>query len=350
MEPTPPIRGRGSASNPPNRFEAIELEPEPDEVGEREPIRTQFLRDATRSIIARNQSPDLGFDASINPYRGCEHGCAYCYARPTHEYLGMSAGLDFETRILVKEDAARLLAGELSAPSWQPRLIALSGVTDAYQPIERRLGLTRACLQVLARFRNPVAIVTKNHLVTRDIDVLQELARVNAAAVCISLTTLDDELCGVLEPRTSRPPARLEAIARLSAAGIPVGVLLAPMIPALNDHEIPALVAAAAQAGAGFARYVVLRLPYGVKELFDEWLARHAPLKREKVLNRVRALRGGRLYDSRFGTRQSGEGVFADEMASLFKLACKKAGLSTHMPELSCASFRPRGERTLFDR
>jgi DNA repair photolyase len=350
MEPTPPIRGRGSASNPPNRFESIELEPEPDETGEAAPVRTQFLRDATRSIIARNQSPDLGFDASINPYRGCEHGCAYCYARPTHEYLGFSAGLDFETRILVKEDAPKLLAQELTARSWEPRLIALSGVTDPYQPIERKLGLTRACLQVLARFRNPVAIVTKNQLVTRDIDVLQELARVNAAAVCISLTTLDPELCGVLEPRTSRPPARLDAIAKLSAAGIPVGVLLAPVIPALNDHEIPALVAAAAQAGARFARYVVLRLPHGVKDLFAEWLEQHAPLRKDKVLNRIRGLRDGRLYDSRFGTRQRGEGVFADEIAALFKLSCKKAGLTGPMPELSTAAFRPRGERTLFDR
>src|SRR5437899_154980 len=251
-----PLPSRGAGSNPPNRFEKLRLERDADWDPEQDPLpRTQFLKDATSRIITYNDSPDVGFEASINPYRGCEHGCIYCYARPFHEYLGFSSGLDFESKIMVKEDAPKLLRHELSSPKWKPQMIAISGVTDCYQPVERKLKLTRGCLEVLAEFRNPVGIVTKNCLITRDTAVLSELAKYQAAQVFISLTTLDPELRKVMEPRTSPPAARLAAIRDLSQAGVPVGVLLAPMIPGLTDHEIPALVAAAAKAGARTAGY-----------------------------------------------------------------------------------------------
>lgn len=308
---------------------------------EPEPLpRTQFLRDASKSIISYNDSPDLGFRASVNPYRGCEHGCAYCFARPTHEYLGFSAGLDFESKIMVKYDAPKLLREELSRPTWRPQVIAVSGVTDPYQPIERRLGITRDCLRVLAEFRNPVAVVTKNALVTRDADVLAELADVNAAVVHVSVTTLDPGLAGIMEPRTSTPSRRLEAIAKLSAAGIPVSVLFAPVIPAVNDHEIPRVLKAAADAGARSAGYVVLRLPYALKEIFESWLARHFPDRKDKVLNRLRELRGGKLYDAAWGRRQVGQGEWATQIAALFAAACRRAGFKGGCPELSTASFR----------
>src|SRR2546429_781398 len=259
---------RGAGSNPPNRFEKIHLEPDADWNPEEDPLpRTQFLKDRTSKIIAYNDSPDVGFEASVNPYRGCEHGCIYCYARPFHEYLGFSAGLDFETKIMVKENAPELLRRELASAKWKPRVIALSGVTDCYQPVERKLKLTRRCLQVLAEFRNPAVIVTKNHLVTRDADVLRELARHNAAAVFISVTTLDADLRKVMEPRTSPPVGRLTAIETLSQAGVPAGVLVAPVIPGLTDHEMPSIIAAAVKAGAQFAGYVVLRLPHAVAPL-----------------------------------------------------------------------------------
>jgi DNA repair photolyase len=246
------IRGRGATINPANRFEALhyELEDwcEPD--SEPRSVRTQYLKDDSRTIISYNNSPDVGFGASLNPYRGCEHGCAYCYARPTHEYLGFSAGIDFESRIMVKPKAAALLAAELARPSWIPQHLALSGVTDAYQPIERKLQITRSCLRVLAEFRNPVFVVTKNHLVTRDADYLAELASVEASGVSVSITTLDPRLAQILEPRASAPSHRLDAIAKLRAAGVPVGVNIAPIIPGLNDHEIPKIAEAAAAAGA----------------------------------------------------------------------------------------------------
>src|SRR4051812_38039320 len=322
------IRGRGALSNPVNRFEEIVLEPfDDDSPPEEKPApRTRFYRDATQSIIAYNDSPDVGFNASVNPYRGCEHGCIYCYARPTHEYLGFSSGLEFETKIMVKEDAPELLRQELSSAKWKPQVLAFSGVTDCYQPVERKLKLTRRCLEVLAEFRNPVAVVTKNHLVTRDADVLGELARHGAAAVFISLTTLDSSLTPKLEPRASLPKHRLAAIETLSRAGVPVGVLLAPMIPGLTDHEIPNLVAAAASAGAQYAGYVVLRLPFAVKSLFEEWLTQHFPDRKDKVLNHIRALRDGRLNDPNFGTRMRGEGKIADQIEALFSIASRKAG------------------------
>ncbi len=332
---------RGTDTNPPNRFERIKLEPDNDYDPTIDPApATQFFRDRSQSIIAYNESPDVGFETSINPYRGCEHGCIYCYARPFHEYLGFSSGLDFETRIMVKEDAPELLRQELASPGWHPQIIALSGVTDCYQPIERRLKLTRGCLEVLAEFRNPVGIVTKNFLVTRDLDVLSELATHQAVAVFISLTTLDTGLRQVMEPRTSPPAARLSAITTLSKAGIPVGVLLAPVIPGLTDHEIPALVEAAAAAGARAASYVMLRLPHAVGTLFERWLDLHFPDHKDKVLNRLRAMRQGKLYESAFGKRMRGEGIFADQIDSLFEVARRKAGLADNLPELSTKAFR----------
>jgi len=344
---TTPIKGRGSTDNPTGRFERIDydrgddfVQPEPDTGDEALPPATEYFRDHSRSIIAHNDSPDVGFDASINPYRGCLHGCAYCFARPTHEYLGLSAGLDFETRIFVKENAPELLRDALSAPSWKPTPLGMSGVTDPYQPIERRLGLTRRCLEVLAEFRHPVVVITKNHLVTRDTDLLAELARHGAASAYVSITTLDAGLACVMEPRTSTPARRLDAIAALSAAGVPTGVLVAPVIPALTDHELPGIVAAAAAAGASSAGYVMLRLPYGLKELFEGWLDAFEPEKKEKMLSRMRALSGGKLYDSKWNTRQVGTGVFAQQIAQMFRVACARHHLNERRTRLSTAAFR----------
>ena len=338
---------RGAAENPPNRFEKIHLEPDadwnPDEDGQGgrpQGPRTQFFKDHSKTVIAHNDSPDVGFRASLNPYRGCEHGCIYCYARPTHEYLGFSAGVDFESKIMVKEDAPELLRRELSSPKWQPQVIFLSGVTDGYQPVERKLKLTRRCLEVLLDFRNPVFIVTKNRLVTRDIDLLSELARHRAAAVWLSITTLDSELRKVMEPRTAPPAARLAAIRELARAGIPVGVNVAPVVPGLTDHEMPAILKAAAEAGATAAGYTVVRLPYAVAPLFEQWLETHFPDRKEKVLNRLRSLRGGKLNDSQWGKRMSGEGVFANQMERMFEVACRKAGINNDGQELSIAAFR----------
>jgi DNA repair photolyase len=346
------IRGRGSAENPAPRFEPIWYEPDPEaEASEGPGPATQYLRDTTRSIIAYNDSPDVGFSASINPYRGCEHGCIYCYARPTHEYLGFSAGLDFETRILVKEDAPELLRQELASPRWKPQVLGISGVTDAYQPVERHLKLTRRCLEVLAECRNPGMIITKSQLVTRDVDLLTELAHHDAAAVCLSVTTLDAELARVLEPRATQPPGRLAAIETLARSGVPTGVLVAPVIPGLNDHEIPAILKAAADAGASFAGYVTLRLPFGLGPLFEGWLGRHFPDKKAKVLNGIRALRGGKLNDPRFGTRMRGEGPMAHLINDLFHVSQRRARIGNDRPQLSTASFRPPPgpQRSLFE-
>ena len=341
---TESIPSRGASSNPANRFEKIRLEPDNDWNPEEDPLpRTQFLRDRTSTIITYNDSPDVGFEASINPYRGCEHGCIYCYARPFHEYLGFSSGLEFETKIMVKENAPKLLREELSSRKWVPKVIGISGVTDCYQPVERKLKLTRGCLEVLAEFRNPVAIVTKNNLVTRDIDVLSRLAAFNAVVVFISLTTLDSELRKVMEPRTSPPVARLASIRALSEAGIPVGVLHAPIIPGLTDHEIPSLVAAAVEAGARYASYVVLRLPHAVAPLFEQWLTQHLPQKKEKVLNRIRAMRDGQLNQPQFGVRMRGNGIYAQQIEALFDVAVRKAGIAGNSPNLSSAAFRRSG-------
>jgi DNA repair photolyase len=336
------IKGRGASWNPQNRFETLEYVRDEEAPPDDGTPRTIYMRDPTRTIIATNDSPDIGFEASINPYRGCEHGCIYCFARPTHEYLGMSAGLDFETRIMVKEDAPVLLREELNAKKWTPKLLAVSGVTDPYQPIERRLGITRGCLEVLADFRNPVAVITKNHLVTRDADVLAELASFHAARVFVSITTLDNSLQHTMEPRTSVPELRLEAIAKLADAGVPVGVMVAPVIPAITDHEMPAILAAARKAGARWAGYVALRLPWAVAPLFEQWLTEHFPDRRDKVLNRVRELREGKLYDAKWGVRGRGTGIFADQMEALFDVTCRKLGLNEEDRELSTAAFRRR--------
>ncbi len=338
---SPTQRGRGAQSNPTGRFERFQIEPDPK--GPDPARRTELLPDPSRTALSFNESPDIPFDASLNPYRGCEHGCSYCYARPTHEYLGFSAGLDFETKILVKERAPELLRRELSAPRWVPQVVALSGVTDAYQPIERKLGLTRRCIAVFAEFRNPIMIITKNALVTRDIDLLQELARHQAVSVSLSLTTLDPEIQRTLEPRASSIRERLRAIEALAHAGIPTGALLGPVIPGLTDHEIPSLLEAAKSAGATHASYIVLRLPHGLKTLFDDWLQTYQPLRRDKVLHRLESLRGGRLNDPRFGSRMKGEGNFADQIGDVFRIWARKHGLDGPQPPLSTAAFRRPG-------
>lgn len=334
------MKGRGSESNPPNRFgKAYRFVEEEAESGPTLPV-TQFLQDCSRTVIAYNTSPDVGFEASINPYRGCEHGCIYCYARPTHEYLGYSAGLDFETKIMVKEDAPLLLRKELQSPAWKPQVLAMSGVTDPYQPVEGKRRLTRQCLEVLLEFRNPVAIITKNRRIVRDLDLLSGLARFQSVAVFLSITTLDEDLCRILEPRTSPPERKLEALSILAEAGIPTGVLVAPVIPGLTDHEIPSIIRSAVEAGAAFAGMVPLRLPYAVAPLFEAWLERHLPDQKEKVLNRIRSIRGGKLNDPRFGARMAGEGIFSDQIRGLFDLACRKYGITGRSPLLSTAHFR----------
>jgi DNA repair photolyase len=344
MTSLPPVRGRGAAVNPKNRFDAIETVPEPpqdsDDISS---PQTQFFADSSKSIIAYNDSPDVGFDASVNPYRGCEHGCVYCYARPTHEYLGFSSGLDFETKIMVKEDAPELLRKELSSRSWKPQLVALSGNTDCYQPVEKKKQLTRRCLEVFLEFRNPVVIITKNFLVTRDVDILAELARYDCVGVTISVTTLDHKLSSLLEPRASRPARRLAAIKMLAEAGVPVGYLQAPMIPGLTDSEAPAIGAAAAKAGAMFSGYVALRLPFAVKSLFEDWLEQNYPAKKGKILSRVREIRGGKLNDPNFKSRMRGEGIYAEQMAKLFQLARKKSGITERWPKLTIEHFRRPG-------
>lgn len=349
--PFAPIPGRGAGVNPPNRFEALQLAFDPDCPPEERPHpRTQFFDDASQSLITENDSPDVGFRYGFNVYRGCEHGCAYCYARPYHEYLGWSSGLDFETRIMVKRRAPELLRAELTAKRWQPQPIAMSGATDCHQPAERQFRLTRECLQVCAELRHPIILITKNALVTRDLDLLSELARHRCVSVNLSVTTLDAELAGRLEPRASRPEARLRALRELSAAGVPTGVMVAPVIPGLTDHELPSILEAAAGAGATRAGYVLLRLPFAVKEIFSRWLEDHAPGRKARVLDRMRALRGGKLYDSDWRTRMKGSGVFADQMRSLFEIQVRRLGLNHDHAPLATEHFRrPGGEQlTLF--
>ncbi len=340
--PNPTIpRGRGAADNPRNRFFQLHVLPDPQSPDCDDPgPTTVFFSDTTRKIIATNDSPDIPFEASINPYRGCEHGCVYCFARPTHEYLGFSAGLDFESKIVVKRNAPELLRAELAGPKWEPKLLQLSGVTDCYQPIERRLKLTRRCLEVLAEFGNPVSVLTKSHLVTRDIDVLKILAAKQAVAVLLSITTLDSELAMKMEPRAASPARRLDAIRLLAEAAIPVGVMVAPVIPGLTDQEMPAILTAAAQAGAAFAGYQSLRLPFAVKVLFQNWLDQHFPDRQRKILNRIREGRQGKLNDPNFASRFRPTGIWADQLKRLFELAKRKAGITGHFPSLSTASFR----------
>ncbi|MCH8558477.1 MAG: PA0069 family radical SAM protein [Balneolia bacterium] len=343
-------RGRGTSINPANRFEPLHFEQDDEFEAEQGKTKTKFLRDDSGSILSSNNSPDIPFSWSLNPYRGCEHGCMYCYARPTHEYLGFSAGLDFESIIMVKENAPELLRKKLSSRSWQAEPVILSGITDPYQPAERRFELTRRCLEVFAEFRNPVSIITKNHLVTRDIDILSEMAAKNLARVNISVTSLDPSITSTLEPRTSRPARRLDAIRKLSEAGIPAGVMTAPIIPGLNDYEIPDILKAASEAGAVRAGYVMLRLPWGVKELFADWLEHHHPDKKDKIMNRVSDIRGGKLNDSTFGSRMKGEGEFAEQVKQMFRIASRRYGLDNTLPPLSTDHFRKvvYGQQELF--
>ena len=354
-------KGRGAPANPDGRFEPHRGAAMLDDLdgadlsGEQTVRQTEVLRDTAKSIVVASDSPDLGKTFSINPYRGCEHGCIYCYARPTHEYFGLSAGLDFETKIFAKHDAADLLRARLLSKEWQPHPLMISGVTDCYQPTERTLQLTRACLEVLTDCRHPVVIITKNELVTRDIDLFQRLVEHRAIAVCVSVTTLDPQLSNRMEPRASAPARRLAAIRALAAAGIPVAVNVAPIIPGLTDHEIPAILAAAAEAGACAAHYTVVRLPHGVKDLFGDWLQAHYPLKAKHVVSRIRDLRDGALYDSDFASRMVGTGAFAAQLSQLMQVYKKKHGLDRGLPRLNSDAFtkvplqtRATGQADLF--
>ncbi|MGH6943373.1 MAG: PA0069 family radical SAM protein [Geminicoccaceae bacterium] len=343
-------KGRGATFNPKVRYDREGLDPFDDGWGslaqardETPPPPTQVFPDASRSIIAHNTSPDIPFEQSINPYRGCEHGCIYCYARPSHAYLGLSPGLDFETKLFAKLDAAKLLEAELARPGYRCRPIALGSNTDPYQPQERRLRITRGILEVLARCRHPLTIVTKSAAVLRDLDLLVPMAQQGLARVCVSITTLDPVLARKLEPRAAAPHRRLETIEGLSRAGVPAGVMAAPIIPALNDHELEAVLEAAARAGAQQAGYVLLRLPLEIKELFEAWLREHVPLRRERILSLVRQCRGGRLYDPAFGRRMRGEGAYAELIATRFALARRRLGLERRTEGPRSDLFEPPG-------
>ena len=341
-----PRQARGALSNPISRFAKLEIDPTEmewiEEDGE-EPIRSTYFDDPSETILSFNDSPDLGFSASVNPYRGCEHGCIYCYARPTHEYLEFGAGLDFETKILVKKRSAALLRAAFEKSSWRPQVVAMSGVTDPYQPVERALGIVRPLLEVFQEYRNPVSIVTKNALVTRDIGILNEMLRWNGICVSISVTTMDGDLRQHMEPRTSPFRARMRAVSRLADAGIPVGVLTAPLIPGLNDSEMPQILEQAAEAGATFAHYSLVRLPHRVKDLFIEWLRANYPNRAEKTLGLIQSVRGGKLNETAFGQRLRGVGAYADQVGQLFDLSCRRLGLQTRMPHLNSAAFRRPG-------
>ena len=346
--PNSPTKGRGAVTNRAGRYERLAGERTDDgwgtlerEAEEAPPLRTEILADSSRKIIAKNDSPDVPFDCSINPYKGCEHGCVYCFARPTHAYLGFSPGLDFETKLFAKHDAAELLRQELSKKGYRPATLALGANTDPYQPIERQLRITRRIIEVLAEARHPFGIVTKSDLVLRDLDLLAEMAEQRLVRVCLSLTTLDRGLARALEPRASSPPKRLAAVRRLSEAGVPVAVLTAPMIPALNDHELEDLLEAAVEAGAEAASYVLLRLPQEIGPLFEEWLEAHVPDRKSRVLEQIRSARGGKLYDSTWGRRMRGEGPYAFVLKRRFELACKRLGLNKRSWDLDTTRFRP---------
>lgn len=337
-------KGRGAVSNLPGRFQKQDLVPFDDGWGSLdEPapaIQTTVTPEVTRNIISRNDSPDIPFDRSINPYKGCEHGCVYCFARPTHAYLDLSPGLDFESRLFSKPDAARLLRQALRKPGYQCQVIALGSNTDPYQPVERRLGITRGILEVLCEFRHPVSIVTKSHLVLRDLDLLTPMARQRLASVYISITTLDRTLARRMEPRAPTPERRLQAVETLRQAGIPVGVLASPMIPCINDAEMESILEAAARSGAQTANFILLRLPHELKKLFTEWLEAHFPERQAKVLNKLRSLRGGRLNDPRFGSRMRGEGVYAELLRKRFEVACQRLGLERQKTPLDTGKFQ----------
>lgn len=353
------IKGRGSQFNLPNRFEEVHLDDsmndgieyfEPDEDAKK--IPTVFYNDHSKSILVKNNSPDLGLGYSINPYRGCEHGCIYCYARPTHEYLGFSSGLDFETKIMVKKDAPKLLEEAFLKKSWEPQSVFFSGNTDCYQPVERKLEITRECLRVFLKFKNPVSIITKNALIQRDIDILKKMSELNLVRAVISITTLKKDLQRKMEPRTSSPSMRLQTIELLSSHGISTAVNIAPIIPGLTDEEIPSILKAASESGAKLAGRVMLRLPHSVKDLFVEWVKREFPDRANKILNRILDLRGGKLYDSTFGTRLTGEGKWAETVQKIFETNCNKYGMNKEKIPLATDLFRiPPGilNRNQFD-
>jgi DNA repair photolyase len=347
------IKGRGAAVQPANPYVAVHLEADFEHVAEDDEYLaqlgrppTEYFPDDSQTIVAENNSPDIAFRYSVNPYRGCSHGCSYCYARPYHEYLGLSAGLDFETKVFVKHRAAELLREFLARPAWRPETIVFSGVTDCYQPAEREFRVTRACIEVAAECRQPIGIITKNALVARDIDLLQKLAAHNAVRVSLSITTLDAKLARVMEPRTSSPEARLRTLRELSAAGIPTNVMVAPIIPGLNDSEIPAVLTAAREAGAQWAGYVLLKLPTTVEDVFRDWLRRAYPDRAEKVESLIRSTRAGRMSDSQFGRRQVGAGNVADLIADSFALWTKKLGYRQEHGKLNADAFIPPSPST----
>jgi len=344
----PTAAGRGAQIEPANRFEAMHRERdfehwEYDEElhADWRSIPTEFLPDTSRSIVTENNSPDISFRYSLNPYRGCEHGCSYCYARPYHEYLGLNAGLDFETKVFVKHEAPALFREFLARDQWKPEMIVFSGVTDCYQPAERKFRLTRGCLEVALESRQPIGIITKNALVVRDLDLLREMAALSLVQVNLSVTTLDEELARTMEPRTSTPRARLRAIRELTAAGVPVRVMMAPLIPGLNDREIPAVLQAVAEAGAQGASYVMIRLPLTVEPVFRDWLARTHPSHRERIEGLIRSVRGGEMYTSQFGSRMRGSGPIAEQIAQTFRVFARKHQLDRPFPTLDCSQFRP---------
>lgn len=334
-------------ANPPNPWSSTEVE----YLEEIPTARVELYDDATSSILAKNDSPDLGFRFSVNPYRGCNHGCAYCYARPSHEYLSWGAGTDFDTKLLVKRDAARLLKAAFEKPSWKGELVMFSGVTDCYQPIEASLRLTRACLEVCAEYRNPVSIVTKGVLIERDLDVLARLQREASVSVAISVPIWDQDLARALEPGVATPKRRIAAIRALAQAGIPVGVMVAPIIPAVSDEGLAEVLEAAREAGARFASYVLLRLPSSVKDVFTQRVKEALPLRAEKILHRVRETRDGKLYDARFGVRGRGEGPYAEAIAQAFEATTKRLGFEQARPQLPDTfrrPFRPAPQLSLF--
>src|SRR5882757_8244456 len=340
------FKGRGALSNPAGRFDTLAVEPADDgwyqeEVPES--LQETVLPDAARGIITSNDSPDVGFDVSINPYRGCSHACVYCFARPSHAYLGLSPGLDFETKLFYKADAVKLLEAELSKPGYVCKPIALGINTDGYQPLEKSLGITRSILEVLARCRHPVTLITKSALIVRDIDLLADLAKDRLVSVSLSITSLTNEIKRTLEPRTASPQARLRVIEQLAQAGVPVGVMVAPVIPAITDHELEAILAAARDAGASCASYVLLRLPHEVKILFREWLTEHYPDRAKHVMSLINQTRGGKDYDSQFGVRMRGTGPYAELLRTRFDLAKRKLGFlgAEERHDLDTTQFRP---------
>ena len=346
------LKGRGSALNPNSRFDRLGTEPFDDgweSLGllreEDGGPKTHVSADRSRSVIARNQSPDIPFEQSINPYRGCEHGCIYCYARPSHAYLGLSPGLDFETKLWAKYDAAEILVKELARPGYRCSPIALGANTDPYQPIERKLSITRRIIETLARHDHPLTIVTKSSAVLRDIDLLAPMAEKGLASVALSVTTLDPALARRMEPRAAAPHRRLEALRELSAAGIPTVVMVAPIIPGLTDHESEAIMSAAAERGVWHAAYTLLRMPHEIKELFRNWLLHHEPLKADRVISLHRQCRGGRLNDPRFGHRMRGDGTYAELIARRFRIARKRYGLDRRIPDLNTELFKKPGDQ-----